>query len=121
MAIIIAASVFALTITAMFFIRGRSQDWAQLRAPRQPIPTMGVQIVCGNCSGDNLFAQKTYLDHKGNCEQCGGHSYVLAATLAVNALQQRALRAVEPAVTGGGRVIPFDPAARAARSEKVAV
>ena len=123
MTIIIAAAVFGLTLATLFLAKGRSEDPAQLRVPRRPIPTMGVQIVCGNCSGDNPIARRTFLDYRGNCEVCGGHSYILAAVLAVNALQQRALRAMEPVtVNGGGRVIPFDAGARAAaRTEKVAV
>jgi hypothetical protein len=122
MTIAITAAIAGMASAALFLLKTRTQDSGQLHNPRPQIPTMGVQIVCGNCSGDNLIAVKTFLDHEGNCEVCGGHSFVLASALASSMLQQRALRAVEAAVAaGGGRVIPFDPAARSVRSEKVAV
>jgi DnaJ-class molecular chaperone len=83
---------------------------------------MGVQIICGDCAGDGLSPYKTYLDHKGNCQQCGGHSYELASVLAVHALQMRAARMAEShAAFGNGRVIPFEVPARTTRSEKIAV
>lgn len=122
MMIIIAATIFALSLTALFLVKGRKEDPSQLRMPRPQIPTMGVQIVCGDCSGDGIIAHKTYLDYNGNCNVCGGHSYILASTLAMQALHQRAQRAAEQAAaTASRRVIPFDAAARAARSEKIAV
>jgi hypothetical protein len=120
MTIIIAAAFLGLSVATLFLVKGRSGDSAQLRISRPPIPTMGVQIVCGNCSGDNLLAQRTYLDYYGNCEQCGGQSYILAAALAAHALHHRNLRVMENAAGGGARVLPFDAAVRAARSEKVA-
>ena len=119
--IIIAATLFALTLTALFLVKGRKEDPAQLRMSRPQIPTMGVQIICGDCSGDNVIAHKTYLDYHGNCHECGGHSYILASTMAMQVLQQRAQRAAESSVAATGRVIPFDAAARAARTEKIAV
>src|SRR5689334_5730622 len=122
MTIIIAATILALSLTALFLVKGRQEDPQQLRMPRPHIPTVGVQIVCGNCSGSDLIAQKTYLDYNGNCHACGGHSYILASTLAMQVLQLRAQRVAEQTATATGRrVLPFDAAARAARSEKIAV
>jgi len=121
MMILIAATVFALSLTALFLLKGRKEDPAQLRTPRPQIPTLGVQIVCGDCSGNNLIARKTFLDHHGNCHQCGGHSYILASTLALQALHLRAQQIAGQTAASSGRVIPFDPAARAARTEKIAV
>jgi hypothetical protein len=121
MMIIIAATVFALSLTALFLLKGRKEDPAQLRAPRPQIPTLGVQIICGDCSGNNLIARKTFLDQHGNCHQCGGHSYILASTLALQMLALRAQRIAEQTPASAGRVIPFDAAARAARTEKIAV
>jgi hypothetical protein len=121
MMIIIAATIFALSLTALFLVKGRKEDPAQLRMQRPQIPTMGVQIVCGNCSGDNMMAHKTYLDFNGNCHECGGHSYILASTLAMQMLHLRAQRVAEQTASASRRVIPFDAAARAARSEQIAV
>src|SRR5215211_4929031 len=119
---IIAATVIALGLTSLFILKGHKTDPAQLSEPRPAIPTMGVQIICGDCAGDGISPFKTYLDHKGNCQQCGGHSYELASTLAVHALQMRAARMAESrSANGNGRVIPFEVPARASRSEKIAV
>src|SRR6185369_3081917 len=108
MMIIIAATIFALSLTGLFLVKSRQEDPAQLRIPRRQVPTLGVQIICGDCSGDNVIAQKTYLDSNGNCHACGGHSYILASTLAMQVLQLRAQRAAEQTATASRRVIPFD-------------
>lgn len=122
MLIIIAATIIALGLTSLFILKGHKTDHAQLSEPRSAIPTLGVQIICGDCAGDGLIPYKTYLDHKGNCQQCGGHSYELASILAVHALQMRAARMAEPqGASSNGRVIPFEVPARASRSEKIAV
>ncbi len=122
MAIIIAATVTTLVLS-LIFMKTRKTDAAQLTQPRAPIPTLGVQIICGDCSGDNELPVKTYLDASGNCHQCGGHSYMLASSLALNALQLRAERvAAYAAASGNGRVLAFEtPASRANRAEKIAV
>jgi hypothetical protein len=122
MLIISAATIMALTLTALFLLKGQKTDSAQLSEPRPSIPTMGVQIICGDCSGEGLSPYKTYLDHSGNCEHCGGHSYILASSLAVYALQMRAARMAESQnASNGGRVIPFEVPARVPLSEKIAV
>ncbi len=49
-----------------------------------PMPTH-TQIVCSNCAGDERLPRKTRLALLGReacCEQCGSHSYVLAASIA---------------------------------------
>ena len=122
MLIIIAATIMALTLTTLFLVKGQKTDPAQLSEPRPSIPTMGVQIICGDCSGEGLVAYKTFLNRSGNCEQCGGHSYILASSLALYALQIRAERLEQAqSESNTGRVIPFEVPARASRSEKIAV
>lgn len=122
MLIIIAATTMALTLTALFLLKGHKTDPAQLSEPRPSIPTMGVQIICGDCSGEGLVPFKTFLNHSGNCQHCGGHSYILASSLALHALQMRAERMADSqSESSNGRVIPFEVPARASRSEKIAV
>jgi len=122
MLIIIAATMMALTFAVLFLVKGHKTDPSQLSEPRPSIPTMGVQIICGDCSGEGPIPYKTYLNHSGNCEQCGGHSYTLASSLAIHALQMRAARLADSqSVSSNGRVIPFEVPARASRSEKIAV
>jgi hypothetical protein len=122
MLIIIAATIMALTLTALFLVKGQKTDPAQLNEPRTSIPTMGVQIICGDCSGEGLIPFKTFLNHSGNCDHCGGHSYLLASSLALHAMQMRAERVAQyQSESSNGRVIPFEVPARVSRSEKIAV
>ena len=93
MLIIIAATMMALTLTALFLMKGHKTDSAQLNEPRPSIPTMGVQIICGDCSGEGLAPYKTYLTHSGNCEHCGGHSYIWP--------QPRHIRATDESLADG--------------------
>jgi hypothetical protein len=48
---------------------------------------IGIQIICGDCSGDADRPIKTYLDLHGNCARCGGRSYLLASSLNAYARQ----------------------------------
>jgi hypothetical protein len=48
---------------------------------------IGIQIICGDCSGDADRPIKTYLDLHGNCARCGGRSYMLASSLNAYAMQ----------------------------------
>jgi hypothetical protein len=122
MMIIIAASVIAIALTCIITLRSRRPDPAQLNEPRAGVPTMGIQIICGDCSGDEERPLKTYLNRLGNCAQCGGHSYILAAHRALYAQQLIVERLLASQAAGGGRVLPFEaPLSRAARAEKIAV
>jgi hypothetical protein len=123
MLIITAATIIALAL-AYFTLRKTNQhDPAQLAQPRASLLTIGVQIICGDCSGSDDRPVKTYLDIHGNCSQCGGHSYILASNRAVYAQQLIATRmADQQSAMSNGRVLPFEsPAMRVARAEKIAV
>jgi len=114
---IIAAITVALTLACIVLMKGRNADPSQLNEPRTALLTIGVQIVCGNCSGEGEHAIRTYLDRGGNCSQCGGRSYVLATSVAANSAVLRAARLREAHFARRqGRVIPF-----ASRSERIAV
>lgn len=43
----------------------------------------GLQIVCGNCMGDERLPRKTFLAAEGGCATCGGRSYELASTISL--------------------------------------
>ncbi|HVF90136.1 MAG TPA: hypothetical protein VNH22_08705 [Blastocatellia bacterium] len=121
MLIIIAATVLALAFS-LYMIKSQKTDPSQLREPRGSLMTVGVQIICGDCSGDDERPVKTYLDRFGNCGHCGGHSYELAANRAVYAHHLRAARLAEyDNATNPGRVIPFESPSRSARADKIAV
>ena len=124
MLIIIAATLIVFALTTLILLKSHKTDPAQLSEPRTSLLTMGVQIICGDCSGEESRPLKTYLDRHGNCSQCGGHSYILAASRALYAQQLIAQRRLESeAAATSGRVIPFEVpyGARGARTEKIAV
>jgi hypothetical protein len=59
----------------------------KLSEPRADMLMVGVQIICGDCSGEAESPVKTYLDRSGNCAECGGQSYMLASSRIVYAHQ----------------------------------
>jgi len=96
-------------ILACLAMRYSKPDSSRLRERREPL-MVGVQIICGDCSGDGATPVRTFLDSSGNkCGQCGGTSYTLASVLAVAALQARAARSsARSLVPGAARVLPFE-------------
>ncbi|MCI0491073.1 MAG: hypothetical protein L0229_31165 [Blastocatellia bacterium] len=122
MLIIIAATIAVFVLTYIY-TRSHKGAFARLSEPRVPLATMGVQIICGDCSGDREIPVKTYLNRSGNCDHCGGHSFVLASELALYVLQARAAQSKSrQSLPDGGRVLPFEsPASRAKRADKIAV
>ena len=102
-----AAAMIVLVITAVAMRTGRS-DPAQLTEPRVPVTLVGIQIICGDCAGDDERPKRTYLDQFGNCAQCGGHSFVLASSVATNWMKARQLDFEKVRPTS--KVLPFSPA-----------
>lgn len=120
---IIVATVIALSLGCVVLMKSRVTDSAQLDQPRPGLLTIGVQIICGDCSGEDEHPIKTYINRYGSCSQCGGNSYLLASAVALNSLLARATRLREAQIASShGRVLPFEaPASRTSRSEKIAV
>lgn len=120
---ITVATLIALSLACVVLIKSRAADPAQLNHPRPALLTIGVQIICGDCSGEGEQAIKTYLNRHGSCSQCGGNSYLLASAVAMNSLITRATRIRDAQIAySHGRVLPFEaPASRASRSERIAV
>src|SRR6266852_4622302 len=120
---IMVATVIAVGLASVVLMKGRITDPAQLDQPRPGLLTIGVQIICGNCSGENERPIKTYLDRCGNCAQCGGSSYLLASAVGINSALMRAGRLRDAHIASShGRVIPFEaPGSRASCSERIAV
>lgn len=119
---IMVATAIALGFASLVLMKSRTADPAQLNQPRAGLMTMGIQIICGNCSGEGDRPIKTYLDRSGNCAQCGGSSYLLASAVGVNIAMLRAGRLRDAQVASShGRVIPFEvPGSRVSR-ERIAV
>jgi hypothetical protein len=120
---IIVATAVALSLACAVLLKGRTADSAQLDQPRPGLLTIGVQIICGDCSGEGERPIKTYMNRYGSCSQCGGASYLLASAVGANSVIARAARLREAQIASShGRVIPFEvPGSRASRSEKIAV
>jgi len=117
---ITVATIIALSLAGMVLMKSRSTDSAQLEQPRAALLTMGVQIICGDCSGQEEHPIKTYMNRYGCCSHCGGASYLLASVVAANSLMARTMRLREAQIASShGRVIPFEaPGSRTLRSEK---
>jgi hypothetical protein len=116
---IIVVTLLALIMVCVVLIKSRNIDPDQLVQPRPGMMTMGVQIICGDCSGEDYHARRTYLDRNGKCSQCGGRSYLLASAAGAFRAYLRAARLRElDSGTSHGRVIPFAvPASRASRKK----
>ena len=116
-------TMIALCLASVVLMKSRTNDPAQLEQPRHRLLTVGVQIICGNCSGTEERPIKTYLDRAGNCSHCGGTSYLLASSVGVNIALLRADRLRDAHIASShGRVIPFEmPGSRATRSDRIAV
>jgi hypothetical protein len=120
---IMVATVIALSLGGVVLMKSRVTESGQLDQPRPALLTIGVQIICGDCSGEDQHAIKTYMNRFGSCSQCGGTSYLLASAVAANGVVSRAARLREAQIASShGRVIPFEvPGSRTSRSEKIAV
>ena len=119
---IMVAVAFALGLACAFLMRFRTADPSQLQQSRASLLTVGVQIICGNCSGDEDHPVKTYMDRAGNCAQCGGASYLLASSVAANSVIMREARLRDSQIAAShGRVIPFEVPGSRSRSERIAV
>lgn len=119
----IVATMIALSLACVVLMKSRVTDSAQLEQPRSALLTIGVQIICGDCCGEDEHPIKTYMNRYGSCSHCGGNSYLLASAVAINSLLARAMRVREAQIASShGRVLPFEmPGSRASRSEKIAV
>ncbi len=122
MLIIVAATIATLALFSFYYMKSYKTDPNQLTEPRGGLVSIGVQIICGDCSGEADSPVKTYLDRFGNCSSCGGHSYELAANRAIYAYHLRATRLEEiERERQSGRVIPFESPSRVVRTDKIAV
>ena len=43
--------------------------------------TTQMEIICGDCAGDEIYPEKTILMSDGTCANCGGRSFVCAVRL----------------------------------------
>src|SRR4029078_1079878 len=96
----------AICLVLTIILKTRADDSAQLSEPRAAILTIGVQIICGDCCGDDPRPIKTHLGRTGHCAQCRGRSYMLASRRTMTEKQtfempQRIVREVRRANVDG--------------------
>ncbi len=89
---VMVMSATAILLAGFILWSQRRSDTMRLVTPRKESLVMRVQIICGDCAGFDPIPRKTYLTRSGECEQCGGHSFVLASTIAVRAARLRGLQ-----------------------------
>src|SRR2546425_10922629 len=104
---IIAASTFAVALTVV--VKSHKSSSSQLTESRASMQTIGVQIICGDCSGNDDRPLKTYLGRDGLCSQCSGRSYILASARFSPAQQIMMARLFEyETVTHNPRLEPIE-------------
>jgi hypothetical protein len=111
------APMLTIALTALFafglayaMIRVFHIESTPLIQSRAPLPMIGIQIICGDCGGDEDLPIKTYMNRYGACSRCGGKSYVLASNRREYAMRLMSSRRhpVRTAEGVGARVLPFD-------------
>ena len=109
MALMLVSILVALIFTWILTTKLRQPHPEVLTEPRTALPILGVQIICGDCSGDEHFPIKTHLDRLGRCDQCGGQSFILASNRAAYAKRLIATRlSANEASTKRARVLAFE-------------
>jgi hypothetical protein len=116
------AGVSALAVLAILATRKKTEEEMMISHTKSfAVP---VQIVCGDCAGEDNRPKRTCLNAQGQCERCGGHSYVLASTIVVQTLRARiAQLSIPDSPLSYGRVLPFEVLAQKQKSRmnKIAV
>lgn len=118
-------SLFAGALLAYFVLRKRVDVALEpLPQSRNLIKLVAVQIICGDCGGEEEAPLKTYLNAYDKCARCGGNSYVLASSFESTMMLYKALEFLESAVpTQDANVISIQEhiAARDNQEQKIAV
>ena len=68
--------IIIMLVGAYFTLRRR--DFGPPVGPRPALPTRGIQVICGDCSGHESIPRKTLMDRIGHCAQCGGSNLMNA-------------------------------------------
>jgi hypothetical protein len=100
--------LLALAIAAFTMYKFSYRRDENLLEARPSLPTLGIQIICGDCSGEGEIPAKTYMDRAGTCNQCGGTSFVVAATRAIYAFPQMHAKLQENNKASIGQLLIFE-------------
>ena len=89
--LILEVGILLIVGGALFIVRRRQAVTLRRQQECQAFNrSLPVQIVCGDCMGDDILPRRTFLGIYERCSRCGGASYVLASVLATNMLPHRA-------------------------------
>lgn len=87
MLIVLILEVFILIMIlfALLIVKRREALQVRRQQERRALTrSLPVQIICGDCMGDEHSPRRTFLGIYERCSRCGGSSYVLASALASN-------------------------------------
>jgi|ERR1044072_5198579 hypothetical protein len=110
--------------TYFLLLRRFNSYVGQAVEPRNLIKLVGVQIICGDCAGEDEVPAKTYLTAQDKCARCGGNSYVLASAFESTVMLFNALQIFEAAAReNSDNVISIEEhiASRVEKNQKIAV
>jgi hypothetical protein len=118
-------SVLVGAISTYFILLRRFNSYSiNLAEPRNLIKLVGVQIICGDCAGEDEVPAKTFLNAQDKCARCGGNSYVLASAFESTVMLFNALQIFEAAARDTtAKVVSIEDhiAARVEMNQKIAV
>lgn len=120
-----AISLFVGAFSTYIILLRRFNSYSlELSEPRNLIKLVGVQIICGDCAGEDEAPIKTYLNAQDKCAHCGGNSYVLASAFESTMMLFKALQIFAAnAQTNDAKVISIEEhmASRVEANQKIAV
>lgn len=124
---LLTLEIMLLVIILAVFIMVKRRESAQLRRQQETrafTRSFPVQIVCGDCMGDDILPVRTFLTIYERCSRCGGNSYVIASHLAATMRQHKFMQTMQPeAETDSNRVVSIEDhlAMRDDRNRKIAI
>jgi len=93
----------------------------------ESLPTLpqiiGIQIICGDCSGETISPQITYMNKSGRCHRCGSDSIMLASYRGIYLRSKlRARMASQERARSETHILPFKKASESSngRSTRIA-
>ncbi len=125
--LLLLLEVLLLFIILLAFLKIKQREALQVRRQQERqafTRSLPVQIVCGDCMGDEMSPRRTFLGMYERCSRCGGNSYVLASALAANVRLYQLFQALQMhSATNDSRVVSMEEhrATRDDRNRKIAV
>jgi hypothetical protein len=74
----VALIILAVAVLVRAWLKCYEPDPERLTGSLPTLPLIGIQIICGDCSGEASSPRITYMDSTGHCARCGSGSVMLA-------------------------------------------